>query len=219
MPDPAVFWLRPPDQHSGWGIGRWQLDQLRGHFLNDFFLSVIREQAVTTGWKTTSNVWEGGSDHDPFLRHGIPAVLSWHFPDVAYHSSMDSLSTISPTEMRNAGSSIATAAYLLAEGSEQIARRILQDVVQAARERFETINNQVMSELADAQARGGSFIAPAQQQERAILDAWARWYEEALRSVLTVPLGPPSAELNNDVDHEIRKLQDIVQTIIVAHGL
>lgn len=219
MPDPGVIWTRPPDQHSGWGGGRWQPERLNGHFLNDFYLSVVQERSMTTGWRTTSNVWEGGSDHDPFLRQGIPAVLSWHFPDVAYHSSMDSLSNISPTEMQNAGTSIAAASYCLAMGSEEVALRILSDVSAAAGTRFENINNQVMAELADAQGRGASFIAPAQKQERAIVDAWARWYEEAFQSILTVPVFSPSPYLTAEIETQINALRERVRTIIAAHGL
>lgn len=219
MPDPGVIWTRPPDQHSGWGVGRWQPEQLKGHFLNDFYLSVVQERSTTTGWKTTSNVWEGGSDHDPFLRQGIPAILSWHFPDVAYHASMDSLSNISPTEMQNAGTSIAAASYSLAMGSEDVAFRILRDVSTAADRRFESINNQVMAELADAQGRGAPFIAPAQKQERAIVEAWARWYEEAFQSILTVPVFSPSPYLKAEVEAQINALQERVRTIITAHGL
>jgi aminopeptidase YwaD len=219
MPDPAVIWTRPPDQHSGWGVGRWEPEQLKGHFLNDFYLSIIRERSRMTGWKTTANVWEGGSDHDPFLRRGIPAILSWHFPDVAYHSSMDSISALSPTEMQNAGTSIAAAAYSLAQGTEDLALEILRTVSAAASARFENLNSQVIAELADAQARGGSSLALIRQQERAIVDAWARWYEEALRSVLTVPVFSPSSSLQAEVDAQINALREQVRTIITAHGL
>lgn len=219
MPDPGVLWTRPPDQHSGWGVGQWQQEELKGHFLNDFYLSIVRDRSRTTGWSTTSNVWEGGSDHDPFLRRGIPAILSWHFPDVAYHSSMDSLSNISPAEMQNAGVCIAAASYTLASGTEEFALRILREVSIAAIERFENINNQIMAALGDAQARGGSFIAHAQKQERAIVDAWARWYAEALQSVLTVPVFSPSPYLKAEVETYLNTLREKVRMVIAAHGL
>ncbi|MDP2886271.1 MAG: hypothetical protein Q8P51_14750 [Ignavibacteria bacterium] len=61
----------------------------------------------------------------PAVGRKIPAVLSWHFPDFAYHSSMDQVSNISATEMKNAGVSIGTAAFQLSTGSEDIARSIL----------------------------------------------------------------------------------------------
>ncbi|MBM4161543.1 MAG: M28 family peptidase [Ignavibacteria bacterium] len=76
MPDPGVVWFRPPEQHSGWGVGRWDKHKLFGSYLNDFYLSLVKGWAAEKGWKTTQNVWEGGSDHDPFLRRGIPAILS-----------------------------------------------------------------------------------------------------------------------------------------------
>lgn len=199
MPDPGTVWLRAPDRHSGWGSGSWDKSKLFGSFLNDFYLAIIESRAKSTGWRTTENVWEGGSDHDPFLWKGIPAVLSWHFPDYAYHTSLDGIDNISPQEMAHAGTSIAAAAYQLALGAESVARLALQNVDTAWAKRLGTIKLLSSMELTEVQSADTPTREAVKKHEREILDAWALWYDQALESVLRIPAAPPSASLVNDV--------------------
>jgi aminopeptidase YwaD len=219
MPDPGVVWTRPPDQHSGWGAGQWPKEKLRGNYLNAFYLSIIRDRSEATGWKTTQNVWEGGSDHDPFLQRGIPAVLSWHFPDYGYHASMDSITNISPVEMQNAGVSIATASYLLASGDATIAERALSDVKAACDDRLTLLEGIARKELASARSKSTDALVSAISQEREIIDAWGRWYEEALRSVLSLPVSAPSDRLRATIVDEVRRLNQRVHAMEQVLGL
>lgn len=219
MPDPGTVWLRAPDRHSGWGEGSWDKSKLFGSFLNDYFLAIVDSRAKTTGWKTTENVWEGGSDHDPFLWKGIPAVLSWHFPDYAYHTSMDGLENIDPREMANAGTSIATAAYQLALGSEEVARMALQSIDTAWAKRLGTIKVLTEMELSEVQTADARSRDAVRQHEKEILDAWALWYDQALGSVLRIPAGPPSPQLVNDVRLRREKNQNALISLKAALGL
>src|SRR5690606_29847510 len=82
MPDPSAIWTRGEDRHSEWGGRPIGKDELMPHFLNAFVLARCRDRASRTNWVVTSNPFEGGSDHTPFLRANIPAVLFWHFTDV-----------------------------------------------------------------------------------------------------------------------------------------
>jgi hypothetical protein len=52
------------------------------------------------GWPTSENPWEGGSDHDVFLRSDVPAVLLWHFTDFTYHTGLDRLEMLDGEELR-----------------------------------------------------------------------------------------------------------------------
>jgi aminopeptidase YwaD len=188
MPDPGTVWFRPPDQHSGWGAGSWDKNNLFGSFLNDFILSIIKQRSTRTGWRTASNVWEGGSDHDPFLWRKIPAVLSWHFPDFAYHSSMDQVTNISTAELKNAGVSISTAAYRLALGTEEVAQSVLEIVSAAAAKRLDLLKTQAREHLQDAQMNQSQNLDAVKHQELEIIDAWTEWYDQALDSVVQVPV-------------------------------
>lgn len=219
MPDPGVLWVRPPDLHSGWGVGQWKEEKLFGSFLNDFMLSVVHGRSSRTGWKTTSNVWEGGSDHDPFLRAGIPAILSWHFPDPFYHSSLDRMENISPAEMNNAGVSIAAAGVVLASGSQSTAERVLNIVVKAAAERMDQMQAQTVVELAEAQHESPEILTAARRQERRILEAWTRWYRQACESVLRIPVEGAAAGLRERVSKESKQLQDRLEMMLLALDL
>ncbi|TSA16178.1 M28 family peptidase [bacterium] len=219
MPDPSTIWFRPPEQHSGWGTGTWDKRNLFGSFLNDYYLSIIAQRSNREGWKTTSNVWEGGSDHDPFLWRKIPAVLSWHFPDFAYHSSMDQVSNISAREMKNAGVSIGTAAFQLSMGSEDIARSILQTVSVASKKRLELLKAQLKDEIEETQSQGQQAFEAAKRQEKDILETWAAWYDQALESVLRVPAQTPSHAFEVEVQRERDELQKSVVTTKAIFGL
>jgi hypothetical protein len=132
-------------------------------------------------------VWEGGSDHDPFLWRKIPAVLRWHFPDFAYHSSLDQLTNISANEMKNAGVSIGTAAYRLALGTEGVAQSILEMVSAAASKRLNLLKIQARERFQNAQLKEAQDLEGAKHQESEILDAWTEWHDQALDSVVQVP--------------------------------
>ena len=43
----------------------------------------------------STNPFEGGSDHTPFLQFKKPGVLFWHFTDVFYHTDGDRLDKVS----------------------------------------------------------------------------------------------------------------------------
>ena len=217
-PDPGAVWFRPPDQHSGWGAGSVDKTSLFGSFLNDYYLSVVQQRSAQTGWKTANNVWEGGSDHDPFLWKKIPAVLSWHFPDFAYHTSMDVVGNISSEEMKNAGVSIATAAYQLAVGDEEVTRSIIQCVTSSWKMRIEVLKRQTAAELDKARPQGGPVLEAAKRQETEILGAWAAWYDEALQSILRVPPQMPSQALNAEIQLEREKLRKSFSDINAGFG-
>jgi hypothetical protein len=219
MPDPGVIWTRPPDRHSGWGAGTWEKEKLVGNFLNDFYLSVVGQRARTTHWLTTQNVWEGGSDHDIFLRAGIPALLSWHWPDFAYHSSMDVIGNLSTSEMQHTAVSVGTAALALMYGSEPVAYEVLRIVSEAAQERMRVVEANAITEITDVQPRGAQELAATKRQELDIITAWERWYDEALRSVARIPVNRPSDALRAEIHAHTRQLAERSATIKKALGL
>jgi len=218
MPDPGVLWPRMPDRGSGWGKGIWDKDKLSGHYLNDYFLSVAEFQSSKTGWKVGLNPYEGGSDHVPFLSRGIPAVLAWHFPDTFYHSSLDDMSNLSASEMKNAGVTVATAALGIAYGSQEIAQHILQRVSSAAKWRLDNEHKNSAINLGDAQVQGEQAFGNVKKKEKEIIEAWGKWYDEAIESTGSVPLNPNNAFIEG-VRKERERVSNFCRMVLAALGL
>ncbi|HKX45186.1 MAG TPA: M28 family peptidase, partial [Planctomycetota bacterium] len=115
-PDPGAFRVLPPDEHSAWGAG-----EVAREDIVETGLAVVARCALLDvglaedGWLTADHPWEGGSDHDVYLEHGVPAVLFWHFTDFAYHTSLDRPELVDPAEMRRTGAAILATALALAD--------------------------------------------------------------------------------------------------------
>ncbi len=115
-PDPASVRVLPPDEHTAWGRSEVDAGDIRPSGL----ALVARTALVDVGalspqWPTAEHPFEGGSDHDVFLEAKIPAILFWHFPDFAYHTSLDRMSHVDAEEMRRSGAAILSTALALAD--------------------------------------------------------------------------------------------------------
>lgn len=219
MPDPGLVWLRSPEAHSGWGVGRWEKDKIFSSYLNDFVISMVKKEAQQTNWRTGLNVWEGGSDHDPFLEQGIPAILAWHYPDHFYHTSMDDIDKIIPAEMHRAGVTIGGAAISLAYGNESIATTILNDVSQAATWRLSNELQNSSLELTVSQAEGTEALKAAKPREREVIETWGEWYRGAISSTRTVVVGDVSKTFDEKLKLALKKLEGQIKQAVDALGL
>ena len=186
QPDPSAVWERPSDPHSEWGASDVKPESLRGSLLNDLHLAVCLRRARDTGWVVRTNPYEGGSDHTVFGRAGIPALLDWHFTDRYYHTNMDRPDKVSPEEMKNVGVAVAASAWLLASANEEDARAVRRLIEHAAAKRME-LERQNADELARL---GKSEI----ETERAVVEAWKKWYAEALESVERLAVSNPKSQ-------------------------
>ncbi len=165
-PDPSAIWPSPSDPHSEWGAGTVDRALVRGHLLNDLHLAVALRRARDTGWVVRTNPYEGGSDHTVFGRHGVPALLNWHFTDRYYHTNLDTPDKTSPATMAHVATIVATSALYLAAADESD-RPALERLLDAAEQaRVET------------EARNGSAAE--------VREAWTRWYREARASVAAI---------------------------------
>lgn len=104
--DTSGEFVRLPDSHTLWGAGSIKGMFQEGFYLNDLYMYAT--QNVIEHHDSTFRVdvcpYEGGSDHSRFLAQNIPALLTWHFSDYTYHSSVDTLNMSSATrdgECRN----------------------------------------------------------------------------------------------------------------------
>jgi aminopeptidase YwaD len=121
-----------------------------------------------------------------FGRAGIPALLDWHFTDRYYHTNMDRPDKVSPEEMKNVGVAVAASAWLLASANEEDARAVRRLIEHAAAKRME-LERQNADELARL---GKSEI----ETERAVVEAWKKWYAEALESVERLAVSNPKSQ-------------------------
>jgi hypothetical protein len=125
-PDPGALAPLPPDEHTPWGAGTVEREDI---FPNG--LAVIGRCAMVDvgllvgGWQSADHPWEGGSDHDVFIARGIPAVLFWHFTDFAYHTSLDRMEMVDGEEMRRTGVAILATALAVADARPTDLRRYL----------------------------------------------------------------------------------------------
>jgi len=95
-------------------------------YLNDFIITLleqfVKEFDATTGFGSAStfrykdNVHTGGSDHHEFVDStiGVPCVMLLQWPDMFYHSSMDSIDKVSPDSLIRVGWVTAVAVLTLA---------------------------------------------------------------------------------------------------------
>ena len=162
-PDPSALWDRPSDPHSEWGASKVDAAMVRGSFLNDLHLGVALRRARDTGWVVRTNPYEGGSDHTVFTRAGVPALLNWHFTDRYYHTNLDTTDKMSAAEMQHVAIAVGTTALFLAsaDSTDLEAMRRLLTTARDARLATEQKHNATPE----------------------ILEAWRKWYDEALASV------------------------------------
>ena len=161
--DPSAVWLRPSDPHTAWGASEVKAESLKGNLLNDVHLAICLRRARDTGWVVKTNPYEGGSDHSPFAAAGIPALLDWHFTDRYYHTNLDRPDKTSVREMVDVGVAVAASAWFLASATAADVEATANLVLRSAQDR-----------LALERRQGAT---------PEILDAWRKWYREALDSV------------------------------------
>lgn len=196
--DTSGEFVRLPDSHTLWGAGSIRGMFQEGFYLNDLYMYAT--QNVIAHHDSTFQVdvcpYEGGSDHSRFLAQNIPALLTWHFSDYTYHTSVDTLAMSSAREMENVGITSLSAALAMAnttDKNEALAEEMLNEVQKAALVRFDKEQQNTLNHQIYAKANGGDYEA-ALNNEKEVLGAWHDWYQEALLSVEKSLLDSPSSE-------------------------
>jgi cyclophilin family peptidyl-prolyl cis-trans isomerase len=187
FPDPGAVWERPWDPHTEWGRGSVRENQLKGDLLNDLHLAITERVARKSGWVVKTNPYEGGSDHTVFGTAGVPSVLDWHFTDRFYHTNLDTPDKTSALEMRNVAVTVGASSWLLASSREATALAVADAVARAGQARL-VLETREGGKLAAAAADAPAAAA----RETTILNAWRKWYGEAVRSTTRLVVGPVS---------------------------
>ncbi len=171
MPDPGAVDPLPPDAHTAWGSTAVDPAAL----VPDGLAIVARCALIDVGdlatnWSTREHPYEGGSDHSVFRDRGIPAVLFWHFPDFAYHTSLDRMAHVDRDEMRRTGSAILVTALAVADARSFDMERYLQSL------RIE---------------RALRLWACEKDSKDVTAELWNRWFQAARLRLADLCLGPP----------------------------
>jgi Zn-dependent M28 family amino/carboxypeptidase len=203
MPDPSAIWTRGNDKHTEWGGSKMRLDQMKPHYLNDFLIDKFKEQGKRANWKVSTNPFEGGSDHVPFLRNNIPSVLLWHFTDQFYHTDNDRIDKVSKATLKNVGVTSLIAAYTLLNADENTAKSILIAIEEAAIIRL----NEELKQSKIAINKGASL-----KTQIAIITAWNNWYQKSFATTLDMVL---DEKIINKEIYNSQKLIDSVATKII----
>jgi hypothetical protein len=201
-PDPAVISQRPDaytapeDVHSGWPVTDLGIADYPGHFLNQLMWASASERARRVGWEIVQHPFEGGSDHDVLLPLGTPTSLSWHWVDPFLSTNLDTPDMVSAEEMKNVALTHGMATLLMASASAPQAKALLADLEEAAAARLQQEAELGRSLLADMQRSrvdgvDETSVAERLPVEEGILRQWVRWHDEALASVLDLPLELP----------------------------
>ena len=210
MPDPSAIWTRGEDEHTDWwgsGRGSMSADELTPHYLNDFVLGRCLDQAAVTGWVVKTNPYEGGSDHVPFLRSGIPGLLLWHFTDAFYHTDGDGIDKVSAETMANVGISTSVTAMTLTSASGETARFVIRELETAALARLG-----VESELSRAAIVAGEDRA----EQIVIVRTWLDWYLDALRTAHDIEVGGASPETLSAIEDAIDRVTEVGEGYLAA---
>lgn len=207
--DPDGQFIRLPDSHTLWGADSYEGMFQEGFFLNDLYMYAA--QGVInyhdSGFRVDVCPYEGGSDHSRFLAQNVPALLTWHFTDYTYHSSVDTLNMSSAREMENVSITTMATALMIAnatDGNEALALEILGTVMMAALDRFDMEQANTENHRIYTLAHGKDFTA-ALANEKEVLQAWADWYKEALASPAEYLLDAPS-QIFRDTQAELLNL-------------
>ena len=213
-PAPTQF-LRGPDTHTLWGAGRSSWYPYGGHFLTDLYFESgkLMEKSSTgfdTRYRLKPSPWEGGSDAQPFLwntdvvggvtvQHPIPALATFFFTDYTYHSSMDTMKSLSVDRLRDVGLMSGVFAYYRADADVKSAGETIDIVKHAADQRFGWEKDNATAHFLWASlhpygtpattdaALHEAFTGTGNSDTRSIgetqlLGEWGTWYQQAVTS-------------------------------------
>jgi hypothetical protein len=204
FPRPAAY-TAPEDITSGWPLRDLGVDGYPGHFINQLMWAALSERARRVGWTIDQHPLEGGSDHDVLLPAGVPTALSWHWVDAFTGTNFDTPDKVSAEEMKNVALSHGLAALLMAYGSAKEARALLTELEYVATAKLQFENEATERLLADLERGPIEGVEETTVEERRLTEAfilseWARWFDQALASVMDLPTGGDVAALESAVD-------------------
>jgi hypothetical protein len=109
----------------------------------------------------------GSSDHVAYMQHGIPAVMFITWPDMWYHSSEDTPDKHDPTQYKRAGVVGLGSLAVLSRGTDEMAARVLNEIV-----------GRGLARMGESHVKGLGYLADAGDAQSLTLA-----YKEALNAI------------------------------------
>ena len=167
--------------------------------------AALSERARHVDWTIGQHPLEGGSDHDVLLPVGITTALSWHWPDRFMGTNFDTPDKVSALEMENVALSHGMAALLMAAGAAEHAYALLAELehVASVKLRLEIeATDRLLADLERGPIDGVDepTVAERRPVEEFLLSEWARWYDQALGSLMELPTGENTGTLEAAID-------------------
>ncbi len=218
-------------------------------FLNDLVYGLMEKSvkefdmpspfgASSSTFRYGSNSFSGGSDHAEFTEStvSVPCVMLLQWPDLYYHTSMDTLDKVSEDSLRRVGwittVAILTLANATAENALPLAHmtasegviRIMRTALRAAEELFKKEQDPNLKEKSEEFAEELAKTASAYTNKINHV-VWRE--QESVKSVrrlgtnpeLTTFLDENCKEIQDAGEEEIRKLEQTMSFLAKKHGL
>jgi len=187
-------------------------------FLNDYVFSLIEQSVKELDKKThfgfastfrfNTTTFSGGSDHAEFTNStiGVPCVMLLQWPDLYYHTSMDSIDKVSEDSLKRVGWVATVAVLTLANATVETAFQLANKTASKGMVKIENVFQEAVEELFNKREDPKLREKPAELAEELARTALhyknkiehAMWREQqATKSVKK--LGE-NMELNNFID-------------------
>jgi aminopeptidase YwaD len=177
--DPAAIVALLPDEHTPYGAGSVPEEEIFGNGLaivmRQALVDVAQHEGAQEGgaepWETREHPWEGGSDHDTYLAHGVAACLLWHFTDFSFATSLDRMAHVDADELRRTAVAALAGALAVADARPTDLDRHLATLNLERQMRLDAV---VRAEAGEPQ-----------------LQRWKTWFDQARFWLQAVCLGDP----------------------------
>ncbi|HVP93144.1 MAG TPA: M28 family peptidase, partial [Acidobacteriota bacterium] len=128
-------------------------------YLNDFVFGLVKESVREFGGQTlfgaastfryNTMAFSGGSDHAEFTNStiGVPCVMLLQWPDLYYHTSMDTIDKVSEDTLKRVGWITTVAALTLANATAETAFQLAYQTASKSIIRIEKIAQEAIEEL------------------------------------------------------------------------
>ena len=218
-------------------------------FLNDLVYGLmeqsVKEYDMPSSFGTSSStfrygrsVFSGGSDHAEFTDStiGVPCVMLLQWPDLYYHTSMDTIDKVSEDSLRRVGWIAAVAALTLANASTEDAFLLASQTASRGAVRVKEAGKQATEELFKKK-RDPKLAEKPEELAKGLVETVANctnklnhimWREqEAVKSVKRVSTGPElntflaanCEEIRELGKREIRRLEETLKFLTEKSGL
>jgi Peptidase family M28 len=217
-------------------------------FLNDLVFGIIEKSVKefdspsafgsTSTFRYATTAFSGGSDHAEFTDStiGVPCIMLLQWPDLYYHTSLDTIDKVSEDSLKRVGWIASVAILTLANAGAEEAFLLAAQTASRGMSRIEDAIREAVLELVgkkkDADLGGkleelAGELAEIQQRHTAKIEHIIWREQQAVRSVLKLGESPESNAFVNEYCEDIKdlgkqemaRLRDVLDFVAETLGL